>query len=50
MYDGIKKAIAPTIEKCAPLKSLDGEIINDKRKHMDRWRSTIWNYIQERLN
>jgi hypothetical protein len=37
MYEGIKKAIGTTVKKCAPLKSLDGEIINDKRKQKDRW-------------
>jgi hypothetical protein len=37
MYEGIKKAIGPTVKKCAPLKFLDGKIINDKKKQMDRW-------------
>jgi IS30 family transposase len=37
MYEGIKKANGPTVKKCSPLISLDGDIINDKRKQMDRW-------------
>jgi hypothetical protein len=36
MYEGIKKDIGPTVKKCAPLKSLDRQIINDRRKRMDR--------------
>ncbi|XP_033120196.1 uncharacterized protein LOC117119470 [Anneissia japonica] len=37
MYEGIKKAIGPTIIKTAPLKSLDGEVLTDKNKQMSRW-------------
>ncbi|XP_047111645.1 uncharacterized protein LOC124788422 [Schistocerca piceifrons] len=37
MYDGIKKAIGPTVRKTAPLKSKTGEVITDEGKQMDRW-------------
>ncbi|XP_033111734.1 uncharacterized protein LOC117112703 [Anneissia japonica] len=37
MYEGIKKAIGPTIIKTAPLKSLNGEVLTDKNKQMSRW-------------
>ncbi|XP_047116212.1 uncharacterized protein LOC124796165 [Schistocerca piceifrons] len=37
MYDGIKKAIGPTVRKTAPLKSKMGEVITDEGKQMERW-------------
>ncbi|XP_046998223.1 uncharacterized protein LOC124613553 [Schistocerca americana] len=37
MYDGIKKAIGPTVRKTAPLKSKTGEVITDEGKQMERW-------------
>ena len=37
MFKHIKKAIAPTPTKCARLKSLNGEIIQDKAKQLKRW-------------
>ena len=37
MYDGIKKALGPTLSKTAPLKSSSGEIITDKGQQMERW-------------
>ncbi|XP_047120326.1 craniofacial development protein 2-like [Schistocerca piceifrons] len=36
MYDGIKKAIGPTVRKTAPLKSRTGEVITDEGKQMER--------------
>ena len=36
-YDGIKKAVGPTIFKSAPLKSKSGDIISDKNKKLERW-------------
>ena len=37
MYEGIKKACGPVIKRSAPLKTLTGEIITDKKQQMDRW-------------
>ena len=37
MYDGIKKATGPTINKTAPLKTKSGEVITDSNKQMERW-------------
>ena len=37
IYDGIKSAVGPTLQKTAPLKSQTGEIIRDKGKQMERW-------------
>lgn len=37
MYDGIKKATGPTVKKMAPQKSVDGVIIKDRQKQMERW-------------
>ncbi|XP_046983193.1 ankyrin repeat and SOCS box protein 2-like [Schistocerca americana] len=37
MYDGIKKAIGPTVRKTAPLKSKTGEVITDEGKQMEHW-------------
>ena len=37
MYDGIKKALGPTLNKTAPLRSSAGEVITDKGHHLKRW-------------
>ena len=37
VYDGIKKATCPILQKTAPLKSTTGETIKDKGKQMERW-------------
>ena len=37
VYEGIKKAIGPTHNKTAPLKTKSGETITDKSKQMERW-------------
>ena len=37
MYDGIKKATGPSVNKTAPLKSKSGEVITDKAKQLERW-------------
>uniref|UniRef100_H2ZZE9 Reverse transcriptase domain-containing protein n=1 Tax=Latimeria chalumnae TaxID=7897 RepID=H2ZZE9_LATCH len=37
MYDGLKKALGPTINQVAPLKSCSGETITDRSKQMSRW-------------
>ena len=37
MFDGIKKAIGPTVKKTAPLKSTTGETIVDRNDQMVRW-------------
>ena len=37
MYDGIKKALGPTVRKMAPLKSTSGEMLTDRDKQMERW-------------
>ena len=37
MYEGIKKACGPVIKRSAPLKTLTGEVITDKKQQMDRW-------------
>ncbi|XP_046980043.1 uncharacterized protein LOC124545187 [Schistocerca americana] len=37
MYDGIKKAIGPTVRKTAPLKSKTGEVITNEGKQMECW-------------
>lgn len=37
MYDGVTKALGRTKSKTAPLKSISGEVITDKRKQMERW-------------
>ncbi|XP_052249602.1 uncharacterized protein LOC127857228 [Dreissena polymorpha] len=37
MYDGIKKAVGPTVKKTAPLKSSTGETITDRNHQMRRW-------------
>ena len=38
MYEGIKKAFGPSQSKTAPLKSVTGEVITEKKKQMDRWK------------
>ena len=37
MYEGIKKATGPTSKKTAPLKDLNGNVILDKNRQMERW-------------
>ena len=37
MYEKIRTALGPQINKVAPLKSLSGEQITDKHKQMERW-------------
>ena len=37
MYEGMKKAFGPSAIKIAPLKSAEGQIINDRSKQMERW-------------
>ena len=37
MYDGIKKALGPTLNKTAPLKSSTGEVIMDRGHQLERW-------------
>ena len=37
MFKGLKKAFGPSPAKCAPLKSLSGELIHDKNKQLSRW-------------
>jgi len=37
MYEGMKKAFGPSINKIAPLKSTAGDIITDRSKQMERW-------------
>ncbi|XP_063586343.1 uncharacterized protein LOC134763723 [Penaeus indicus] len=37
MYDGIKKAVGPSLAKTAPLKSKTGEILTDKSMQLERW-------------
>ena len=37
MYDGIKKAVGPTISKSSPLKSKSEDIISDRTKQLERW-------------
>ena len=37
MYEGIKKAVGPTIIKSAPLKSATGKTITDHDQQMERW-------------
>ncbi|CAH1239091.1 Hypp5708 [Branchiostoma lanceolatum] len=36
MYNGIKKALGPTVKKTAPLKSLSGEKITDQKEQMSQ--------------
>ncbi len=37
MFDGIKTAIGPRVNKSAPIKSKSGEPITDKTKQLERW-------------
>ena len=37
MYDGIKKALGPTLNKTAPLRSSTGDVITDRRQQLERW-------------
>ena len=37
MYDGIKKALGPALNKTAPLRSSTGEVITDRGHRMERW-------------
>ena len=37
MYNGIKKALGPTLNKTAPLRSSTGEVITDKGHQLVRW-------------
>ena len=37
MYEGIKKALGPTVKKTAPLKLKSGEPVTDSEAQMDRW-------------
>ena len=36
MYDGIKKALGPTLNKTAPLRSSTGEVITDRGHQLER--------------
>ena len=37
MYDGIKKALGPILNKTAPLRSSTGEVITAKGHRLERW-------------
>ena len=37
MFDGIKKAIGPTVKKTAPLKSSTGKTMVDRNDQIVRW-------------
>ena len=37
MYDGIKQALGPSQKKTAPLKTAEGDVIQDRDKQMERW-------------
>ena len=37
MYDGIKKALGPTLNKTTPLRSSTGEITTDRGHQLERW-------------
>ncbi|XP_076466140.1 uncharacterized protein LOC143297608 [Babylonia areolata] len=37
MYDGMKKAFGPRVNKIAPLNSASGTIITDRSKQVERW-------------
>ena len=37
MYDGIKKALGPTLNKTAPLRSSTWEVITDRGHQLERW-------------
>ena len=37
MYDGVKKALGPTLNKTAPLRTSIGEVITHKGHRLERW-------------
>ena len=37
MYGGIKKALGPTLNKTAPVRSSTGEVIADRGHQLERW-------------
>ena len=37
MYDGIKKALGPTLNKTAAVRSSTGEVITDRGHQLERW-------------
>ena len=37
MYDGIKKALGPTLNKTVPLRSSTREVITDRGHQLERW-------------
>ena len=37
MYDSIKKALGPTLNKTVPLRSSTGEVITDRGHQLERW-------------
>ena len=37
MYDGIKKALRPTLNKTAPLRSSAGKVITARGRQLERW-------------
>ena len=37
MYDGIKKALGPTLNNTAPLRSSTAEVITDRGHQLERW-------------
>ena len=37
MYEGIKKALGPTLNKTAPFRSSTGEVITDRGHQLERW-------------
>ena len=49
MYDGIKKALGPTLYKTAPLRSSTGEVLTDRGHQLERW-VEHYSYIYSREN
>ena len=47
MYDGIKKALGPTLNKTAPLRSSTGEVITDRGHH--RWLGHVYRMEDGRI-
>ena len=37
MYDGIRKAVGPTIKLTSPLQSATGEILHSRDEQLSRW-------------
>ena len=37
MYDGIKKALGPTLDKTSPVRSSTEEVVTDKGHQLERW-------------